>query len=113
MLPGLWHNDMKDLWEYDLRYRSSEIGPVVYPLGFPLPAPGSLAQGSKSHRLLRRNLIKLQLLNGPRLGLWRKDLMKEYKHANENRRTQISNTIKRQKINLVYNLERLGYEQHN
>ena len=44
---------------------------------------------------------------------WRKDLMKEYKHANENRRTQISNTIKRQKINLDYNLERLGYGQYN
>lgn len=44
---------------------------------------------------------------------WRKDLMKEYKCANEDRKTQILRTIKKQKINLVYNLERLGYEQHN
>ena len=44
---------------------------------------------------------------------WHKDLMKEYKHANESRRTQILNTIKRQKINLDYNLERLGYGQYN
>ena len=39
--------------------------------------------------------------------------MKEYEHANANRRTQILNTIKRQKINLDYNLERLGYGQYN
>lgn len=44
---------------------------------------------------------------------WRKDLMKEYKFANEKRKTQILNTIKRQKINLDYNLERLGYGQYN
>ena len=44
---------------------------------------------------------------------WHKDLIKEYKHANESRRTQILNTIKRQKINLDYNLERLGYGQYN
>ena len=44
---------------------------------------------------------------------WRKDLLKEYEHANENRRTQISKIIKRQKINLDYNLERLGYGQYN
>lgn len=44
---------------------------------------------------------------------WHKNLMKEYEHADENRRIQISNTIKRQKINLDYNLERLGYGQYN
>ena len=44
---------------------------------------------------------------------WHKDLMKEYKFANEKRKTQILNTIKRQKINLDYNLERLGYGQYN
>lgn len=44
---------------------------------------------------------------------WHKNLMKEYEHADENRRVQISNTIKRQKINLDYNLERLGYGQYN
>lgn len=44
---------------------------------------------------------------------WQKDLMKEYKFANEKRKTQILNTIKRQKINLDYNLERLGYGQYN
>jgi hypothetical protein len=44
---------------------------------------------------------------------WRKDLMKEYKCGNEDRKAQILRTIKKQKINLVYNLERLGYEQYN
>ena len=43
---------------------------------------------------------------------WKKNLMSEYKYADEKRKIQILQLIKKQKINLDYNLAKLGYNQN-